>query len=188
MTQTDRILTFSDCFVISCGTVCLDLNQRAVLILRHRGKNQFYFPKGRKNRGETLEDAAVRETYEESGYPCQLLQHNCLSTKAPCPNQDKRSLDSLLDKNVGEKNELHTEPFAVQQWVYQDGVRKLIFWFLATADSLQPPHENTQDEGEEKDNFEAHWINIEGALAMLTFEDDRELIRKALEVLKLSKT
>ena len=31
------------------------------------------FPKGAKNRDETPEEAAVRETYEETGYVCQIV-------------------------------------------------------------------------------------------------------------------
>ncbi|CRG91768.1 putative sterigmatocystin biosynthesis P450 monooxygenase STCB [Talaromyces islandicus] len=141
--------------------------------------------RSRKNRGETLESAAVRETYEETGYPCQLLLHNSLPTKAPLgswsPN-DPQEENSSRVQNKSSESELHTEPFAIQQWVYQDGTRKLIFWFLAIGNSMQLPHENTQDEGE---NFEAFWFDRDSSLAIATYDDDRALIEKAFNVLNI---
>lgn len=185
MTQSERLLTFSDAFVISCGTICIDPVQKSVLLINHRPKNQFFLPKGRKNHGETLESAAVRETYEETGYPCKLLQHNSLPTKAPLgsssPNDTQEENNSTAQIKSPE-SELHTEPFAVQQWVYQDGTRKLIFWFLAVGNSMQLPHENTQDEGED---FEAFWFDRDSSLAIATYDDDRKLIEKAFNVLNI---
>lgn len=185
MTQSDRLLTFSDAFVISCGTICIDPIQKSVLLVNHLAKNEYFLPKGRKNRGETLESAAARETYEETGYPCQLLLHNSLPTKAPqvsSSRNDTQEKDCSTGQIKNSESELHTEPFAVQQWVYQDGTRKLIFWFLAVGNSMQLPHENTQDEGE---SFEAYWFDRDISLAIATYDDDRVLIEKAFNVLNI---
>jgi 8-oxo-dGTP pyrophosphatase MutT (NUDIX family) len=185
MTQSDRLLTFSDAFVISCGTICIDPVQKSVLLIYYPAKNEYFLPKGRKNRGETLESAAARETYEETGYPCQLLLHNSLPTKAPLMSSsrdDTQEEQSSTGQIKNSERELHTEPFAVQQWVYQDGTRKLIFWFLAVGNSMQLPHENTQDEGE---SFEAFWFDRDSSLAIATYDDDRALIERAFNVLKI---
>ncbi len=40
-----------------------------VLILRKRAKSEWVLPRGRVERDETLEAAALRETREETGYP-----------------------------------------------------------------------------------------------------------------------
>lgn len=61
-----------------------------------------------------------------------------------------------------------TEPLAVSQRV-TEGVRKIIFWFVAAADSTAVRDEGTQQEGED---FEALWVGWDEVRAMLTFEDD----------------
>lgn len=129
----NRIITLSDKFVTSCGTISVDPVHRKVLILHHRAKNKFILPKGRKNRGERLEDAAVRETLEETGYSCNLLPHSG-ATKAPLPdrnplsNPTTRSAQSATEGEQG--TVLHTESLAVQQWVYAEDDVSLFsgFW------------------------------------------------------------
>ena len=66
----------SDRFVISCGTVPLDLTHRKVLLVRMRSTNEILLPKGRKDENECLKTAAARETYEETGFPATILPLN----------------------------------------------------------------------------------------------------------------
>ena len=119
-------------------------------------------PKGRKNVGESLEAAAVRETLEESGYKCTLINHH-LPTKAL--NMD----DSL-----------HAEPIAVQQRM-SEGIRKIIFWYAAQVDSSSQPMSGMQEEGED---FEVRWADAKDAACQLSFADDRRIVEKALEALQ----
>lgn len=74
----------SNNFVISAGCIlfrkspvnpnqvqiCL-LFQPKDLTLKRREK--WILPKGRKDLGETIEATAVRETYEETGFPCEFM-------------------------------------------------------------------------------------------------------------------
>ncbi|KAL9126119.1 MAG: hypothetical protein Q9217_004780 [Psora testacea] len=157
----DRVLDFSDRFVLSSGTVSIDCLKGLVLLLYYRPKGEYLLPKGRKNVGETLQGAAVRETMEESGYKCHLLGHD-LPTKAP---------DPIIS--------LHTEPIAVQQRMSQ-GVRKIIFWYLAQVDSSDPPIGQTLEEGED---FEVRWVRKEIASSTMSFVEDQKIVEKALSVL-----
>src|ERR1700733_15655642 len=50
-----------------------------------RGK--WLLPKGRKDMGESIEAAAIRETFEETGYPCEFLPVR-MPTRAPAPGVD----------------------------------------------------------------------------------------------------
>lgn len=43
------------------------------------------------------------------------------------------------------------------------------------------PSENLADDGED---YDAQWVSIEGLLETLTFEEDRELVRRAVEVVE----
>lgn len=155
----DRLLDFSTDFVISCGSVPIDVSRGLVLLLYHRPKGEYMLPKGRKNAGESLEAAAIRETMEESGFQCHLFKHQ-------------------LHTNAQELNDpYHTEPIAVQQRMTQ-GVRKLIFWFVPEVDSCSEQKSDTQEEGED---FDVKWIRMEDAPSQCSFADDRKIVEKALE-------
>jgi 8-oxo-dGTP pyrophosphatase MutT (NUDIX family) len=93
----------SDRFVISCGTVPLDLTHRKVLLIRMRSKNEFLLPKGRKDENECLKTAAARETYEETGYTATILPLN---------------VPTRVTNRTG--NGEHTEPIAVTQRATND--------------------------------------------------------------------
>ena len=119
-------------------------------------------PKGRKNAGDTLEAAAVRETMEESGFNCTLFKHN-LPTKA----QNLQSLE-------------HTEPIAVQQRMH-GGIRKIIFWYAAQVDSCDEQTMGTQEQGED---FDVRWVSTEHAASHMSFLEDRKVVEKALEAVQ----
>ncbi|EHL01213.1 hypothetical protein M7I_2910 [Glarea lozoyensis 74030] len=59
---TTRSTHFSDQFVISCGTVTLDLAARKVLILLWRKNGEYLLPKGRKDIGEDIQMTALHST------------------------------------------------------------------------------------------------------------------------------
>ena len=158
----DRQLDFSEDFVLSSGTVPIDISKGLVLLLYYRPKGEFMLPKGRKNVGETLEAAAMRETTEESGFKCSLFKHQ-LHTNA----------QELVDS-------YHTEPIAIQQRMNQD-VRKIIFWYIAEVDSSSQRMSDTQEEGED---FDVEWVCIENAPSKCSFDDDRKILAKALEAVR----
>lgn len=154
----NRFLDFSDRFVLSSGTVAIDCDRDLVLLLYYRPKGEYLLPKGRKNVGESLQAAAERETFEESGYSCRLVGHN-LPTETPQPPTMP-----------------HTEPITVQQRT-NHGIRKIIFWYVAHADSSDRPIAQTQEEGED---FEVRWVCRKDAPSTMSFEEDRMIVGKAL--------
>lgn len=158
----DRHLDFSEDFVLSSGTVPIDVSKGLVLLLYYRPKGEYMLPKGRKNVGETLEAAAIRETAEESGFKCSLFKH-----------QLKTNAQELVGS-------YHTEPIAVQQRMNQD-VRKIIFWYVAEVDSTSHRMRDTQEEGED---FDVEWVCVENATSKCSFEDDRKILAKALEAVR----
>jgi 8-oxo-dGTP pyrophosphatase MutT (NUDIX family) len=154
-----RALHTSDQFVISCGTVPLDLIHKKILLVRTRSTNETSLPKGRKDENECLKTAALRETYEETGYPATILP-----LKVPT-NATNRSVH-------GE----HTEPIAITQRV-TDSVLKIIFWYAASVDSQAVLEQGTQQEGED---FESVWVDWSQASTALTFADDGEIAQLAI--------
>jgi 8-oxo-dGTP pyrophosphatase MutT (NUDIX family) len=157
-----KLLDLAENFVLGSGTVTIDPDRKLMLLLYYRPKKELLLPKGRKDRGETLEAAAIRETFEESGYSCQLVNHK-LATSAPDPS---------------ESFEYHQEPIACQQRIAY-GKRKIILWYVAVSDSTVPWVADTQEEGED---FEPRWIPIHEALKGLEYDDDRKIATRAVEV------
>jgi 8-oxo-dGTP pyrophosphatase MutT (NUDIX family) len=137
----------------------LDLIHRKILLVRERFTKEIFLPKGRKNENERLRTAALRETYEETGYPATILP-----LKLPT-NATNRTAD-----------EAHTEPIAITQRV-TDGILKLIFWYAASVDFRAHPDQGTQQEGED---FEAIWMDCRHGVTALAFADDREVARLAV--------
>jgi 8-oxo-dGTP pyrophosphatase MutT (NUDIX family) len=125
-------------------------------------------PKGRKDIGEELETTAMRETYEETGVRCELLPLS-FPTLATSPAKTKQ---------VGEHNRQSiTEPFAVTQRT-TGGKLKIIFWYAAQADSAVEKVEGILMDGED---FDTVWVDAAKVAEMLTFEDDRAIVSKAMK-------
>ena len=158
----DRLLDLSENFVLSCGTVPIDIPRGLVLLLLHRPNGKYMLPKGRKNVGETLEAAAMRETTEESGFKCSLFKHQ-LHTNA----------QELVDSR-------HTEPIAIQQQIHQ-GVRKIIFWYVSEVDSCGQRMSGTQEDWKD---FDVEWVAMADAPSRCSHADDGRIVEKALEAVR----
>ena len=125
--------------------------------------------KGRRNVGEPRHQAALREMKEETGYSCRLLPLT-MSTRAPpaietgdCPDEPR----------VHEKV---CEPFMLTcRHLNGDCGVKLIWWYIAAIDE-------SAEVGRGEEQFNTRLVAFEGAVSMLTFENDREIVRKAIEI------
>ncbi|KAI0406628.1 NUDIX hydrolase domain-like protein [Xylaria palmicola] len=166
MASTGKSLHFSDSFVISCGTVTVDKNASKVLLIRWRKTGEVFLPKGRKDLGETLEQAALRETYEETGIRVQLLPAaiKTLATSPSSLGESARPVDT-------------TEPIAVAQRV-TDGTLKIIFWYVASGDSTAAPGDRPQQENED---FDTLWVRFDETDSTLSFDDDRRIARAGID-------
>lgn len=154
-------------FVVSCGTVTLDLQHSKALFIRWQnpdGSTELMLPKGRKNVGETLEATALRETLEETGYEATLL---------PLPVPTLATSDG-----TSKQGSLTTEPVSVTER-YRGDVRKIIFWFAAQADSTLSPQTREMQDGED---FETAWTDLSSVADLVTHDADRQVL---IEVLRL---
>lgn len=159
----------SDTFVISCGTITLDPARARMLLIRWKKNGEVLLPKGRKNIGEALEDAAVRETYEETGVRVTLL---------PLPIPTLATPGAAMRVDCG----ISTEPVAFSQRTLRDGTLKLILWFTAQGDSSAAHAVGTQEEGED---FDPVWVDLENAVQTLTFGDDKMIAERVIQLYNL---
>jgi sugar phosphate isomerase/epimerase/8-oxo-dGTP pyrophosphatase MutT (NUDIX family) len=124
------------------------VDEGRVLVLLRPGRGEVRLPKGHVEPGETAQDAALRETAEESGYAHLVLQGG-----------------------LGE-----------QIVAFQHGGRHVVrteYYFLMTL-AEGPPALPANGE----DQFRPTWVEWGRALEMLTFEPEREWVRRARAALE----
>lgn len=159
-----------------------------VCLLRHPLREEWLLPKGRKDRGESLEQTALRETFEETGFPPALLPVG-MHTRAPDPTIN------LKDGPPGVFVAQCTEPFAGTARIVGPRNTKFTWWFTAIVDEAarwprDADGEVARVEGTMTDSecFESEWVDADGpaggAEGRLTFENDRELVRQAVELVR----
>lgn len=166
-------------FVVSAGSVLFrdhlkntPSNLQICLIYNTTTKS-YQLPKGRKDRGESIEQAAVRETFEETGYECELWPQRML-TRALVPGQNIHDVVQEGDGLV--------EPIAVTVRDYGEGKgkgTKIIWWYITKVID-----DGMQVEGTllDYETFESVWVDAGSAAERLTLEKEREVVQQALEI------
>ncbi|KAI0698206.1 hypothetical protein C8T65DRAFT_582149 [Cerioporus squamosus] len=162
-------LFFAEDFMLGSGMVIIQPSTGKIVLLHEaeqdaqgRTHHRWFLPKGRKDVGETLEQTALREAYEESGYHTEFLpvimQHN-----APAP---LTSLDHYRLRPV-------TEPIFVSMLEYGNhqggrnrrGGEYLTFWYIGqVAEDAVPDHDTRMPDEE---NYETYFLDPDQALKCL---------------------
>ncbi|KAG6855974.1 hypothetical protein H0H87_008872 [Tephrocybe sp. NHM501043] len=123
-------------FMLGAGMVVLQPSTHKVLLVYDTKDKHWFLPRGRKDVGETIEEAAVREAYEETGYRVRPLPLY-MPTHAPAP-----------PSNPGARAQLNTEPLytSLVSWPANSGNRRfpgeyLTFWYAGQIpfDAVRPP-------------------------------------------------
>ncbi|WYZ44147.1 hypothetical protein EsH8_VII_000583 [Colletotrichum jinshuiense] len=165
----------SETFVESCGAIVFDMSEdpTKVCLLHHLARDEWLLAKGRRNCGESRHEAAVREVLEETGFRCSLLPVN-MSTRAPAPD------DAADAPDIPAARRGITEPFMLTTRSIDRGAGvKLIWWYVATVEG---GHATRETPGEPQ--FMASFFSCNEAVEKLTFESDREVLRKAIDLVK----
>ncbi|KAI1851235.1 hypothetical protein JX265_001648 [Neoarthrinium moseri] len=167
----------SECFVESCGALLFDLSGKSkkVCLLHLIKNNHWTLPKGRRNCNETRQEAAVREVREESGYSCRLRPVT-MPTRAPS------NMEAADVKDLPRTYDGLTEPFFLEVRELGDdggGGVKLVWWFIAELD-------RSAIHGKPEVHFKPEFFDCDYALKKLTFQKDRDMLRRAIDLLENS--
>ncbi|KAI0777569.1 hypothetical protein BD413DRAFT_517924 [Trametes elegans] len=174
-------------FVLSAGAVSfqfVDGVPKRVLLVHHIKKNAWLLAKGRKDQGEELAAAAVREVFEETGYRCHLYPVPRLPTRAPVA-----TALSCVQSDMVRTAENGTEPFAITIRPTGLSQLKIIFWYVGQVDIPPSGQEGVPQVIQRGTHMDAEGFGetglfeIDEALRMLTYEGDRELVRIAVSIL-----
>lgn len=155
----------------SAGAVIFNLKSKQLCLLYHKLSGEYYLPKGRRNVGESRHAAALREATEETGYNCLPLSIN-LSSRQPSADET----DVNAPDHIQEHHNVSTEPFMVTLRDLGSGRKNLVWWYIASSSFV------SRDSGEEQ--YAAHTFGYHDAVERLTFETDRVVVRKAVEIVE----
>lgn len=173
-------LSSSD-FVIAAGCVLFrkspQTNQLQLCLIYvppEDGKEaKWLLPKGRKDLGESIAAAAVRETFEETGYPCELLSCR-MPTRATTPG--------IYTTDVARVADDATEPVAVTVRNLGKEGHKFIWWFLARVKGNAT--EKVMGTQMETENYVSDFFDVEEGIIKLTRKNDQDVARQALAVVE----
>ncbi|KAJ7054715.1 NUDIX hydrolase domain-like protein [Mycena amicta] len=167
-----------DNFLLGAGMVIFQQNTHnlKVVLCYEKEKKYWFLPKGRKDVGESLEEAALREAYEESGYrvePLPLLTQ----THAPSPPSDEYR-----------RQRPNCEPIMITMSAYprrrfrngQVGPpgEYLSFWYVGTI-----PIDAVRQEGTgmpDEINYESHLLSPHEAYEKLRFDGEAKVVNYAV--------
>lgn len=182
--MSKQVQIFSDEFVTAAGGILFRIkpgHPLEICLIHLQYKDEWLLPKGRKDRGESVEKTALREVYEETGWKAVPFPAT-MYTRATVPDVEGSKMIQPDQPHL--VSALSTEPFAITIRSYTDSRRlKLIHWFIFTVadpECQQTHGTHMEDEGIDK----AIFLEASQAIDTLSFHDDRELARGALEIVR----
>ena len=123
-------------------------NGQLLLLHKHR-QNEYVLPKGHVEEGETLEQTAVRETQEETGYAHLRVLHNLGTRQARFVYHERLT------------------------------VRDETYFLMALLDEARLAPSDYDDALHDAETFQQLWVPVETAAAKLTFEPARTFVAQA---------
>jgi 8-oxo-dGTP pyrophosphatase MutT (NUDIX family) len=183
--EVDKSMSFRPAAALgmSCGTVTIDLEAGKLLVIWNNRLKLYQLPKGRRNINEGMLQAALRETYEETGLRVQPLKLD-IATRAT-PPKSERADTSKKPPNI---NEGHPSNEYIGACLYPDPqseteALKVVYFFAATASCTDRPDWGTQEDWEKLD---AKWIPLSEAATTLRFSAEVQTVQKAIDDIRKS--
>lgn len=157
-------------FLLGAGMIILEHNTWKVVVIQEH--NYWFFPKGRKDVGESLEEAALREAYEESGYRASFFP---LYTRTRQPSAPEGQL-SRTKRNT---EAIYISTYA---WLARRGpVEYFTHWYVGLIPENAPHTMNTGMKDEK--GFKTHLLPLEEAYELVG-DVEKKLLAYVRELLK----
>jgi 8-oxo-dGTP pyrophosphatase MutT (NUDIX family) len=168
-------------FLVCAGSILFESTRAPlrVCLLHHMVRDEWLLPKGRKDLREHVPATALRETFEETGYPCTALPLD-LVTRAPAPGAQTKDAQACVRACADEPFMLMLRRTGSADADAEEGV-KLVWWFAAVRTPGADKVEGTQTAIE---SFESRFFAVDEALRVATFQADRDVIAAAIELVR----
>jgi len=138
-------------------------------------REHWFLPRGRKDIGESLEQTAVREGYEESGYRCTLMPLNIPSRATRPTDADKKPMRSKYPNCEPIYIQIiHNKPLAarLKSRPNDGGTEYICFYYVAEIPEDAKPEANTKMWDEQ--GYVTHLLSLEEACSRLKMFGDSE--------------
>lgn len=133
----------------AAGGIVIDGDR--VLLLRKPALGEVVLPKGHIEPGETPEQAALRETTEETGYRNLRILADLGTLQSQYPNQGR--------------------------WYLRDET----YFLMALDDHANESEANYDDADHDRATFERLWVSVDEAEGLMSFEPARTFVRRTIE-------
>ncbi|KAI0085519.1 hypothetical protein BDY19DRAFT_965412 [Irpex rosettiformis] len=171
-------LFYASEFMIGAGMVIIQPSTSRIVIIHETKLNYWFLPKGRKDVGESVEQAALREAYEESGYRAEFLPLYILTNAPTPPGAGSR----FVPQRNTEPIYLSTYQWKGPRWPQGPGCiggEYLTFWFVGQIphDAVHEAHTGMPDEV----NYVSELVDIRTALHRLS-DIERNVVQRAFDL------
>jgi len=170
-------------FMLGAGMILIQENTHKIVVIYETRKKYWFFPRGRKDIGESLEQAALREAYEESGYRPEFMSlfspHH-----APAPPHDPNAYERPSVEPIF-ISLLSWQPRRARSGIIDNGGEYLITWYVGriAENAVQQKGTGMPDE----QNYESHLLSIDEALSHVS-SGERKVLLYAWELYCLTLT
>lgn len=116
--------------ILKAGTVLINLQSLEICLVYNKKDNSYAFPKGHLEEGETLKECAMRETEEETGHTCSIINEKEIGIlKYLTPAGENVELHLYLAKDTGlVTREINPKDKEETLWVDTEKVEEKILY------------------------------------------------------------
>ncbi|KIM41860.1 hypothetical protein M413DRAFT_445070 [Hebeloma cylindrosporum] len=165
-------------FMLGAGMVIIQQHTHKIVVVFETREGYWFFPRGRKDIGESLEKAALREAYEESGYRAQFLPLMNPTRQPPVPGASEQSM--ILNTEPIYMTITASQPSRTRAGQLRDlGREYLTTWYVG-----QIPEDAVAETGTgmpDEQNYQSHLLSFEEAFEKV-WGSERRALRYAWQV------
>jgi len=163
--------------MLGAGMVLIQENTHKIVVVYETLKKYWFFPRGRKDIGESLEQTALREAYEESGYRAEFLPL-FIPNHAPAPPHDRNAYKRPNTEPIF-MSLTSWQPKRRQAGLVDNGGEYLTSWYVGQIAEDAVAQQGTGMPNEQ--NYRSHLLSIEDAMDHV-FSGEQKVLQYAWEL------